>query len=300
MKFVTAHEDLIHDVQLDFYGKRLATCSSDRLIKVYEADDQQQQQPAELIGHNGPVWQVAWAHPKFGNILASCSYDRQVIVWKELAQAHWVQIYQYRGHDGSVNSISWCPPELGLCLACASSDESISVLSFIIGEGGWDVAKFKAHKTGVNTVSWAPFSPEDPAARRLASGGCDNAVKLWRCDESGQWVEDRALDQVHSDWVRDVAWSPRPTSEYATLASCSQDKKVVLWKFPLGLGEVGARKEILFPAPVWRVSWSVTGTILAASSGEDDVTLWKETPTGEWESLGRLGEADAAAAAAAF
>ncbi|EOD21885.1 secretory protein 13, partial [Emiliania huxleyi CCMP1516] len=124
MKFVTAHEDLIHDVQLDFYGKRLATCSSDRLIKVYEADDQQQQQPAELIGHNGPVWQVAWAHPKFGNILASCSYDRQVIVWKELAQAHWVQIYQYRGHDGSVNSISWCPPELGLCLACASSDES--------------------------------------------------------------------------------------------------------------------------------------------------------------------------------
>ena len=28
--------------------------------------------------HDGAVWQVAWAHPKFGNILASCSYDRKV------------------------------------------------------------------------------------------------------------------------------------------------------------------------------------------------------------------------------
>lgn len=34
--------------------------------------------PPPLSSHEGPVWQVAWAHPKFGNILASCSYDRKV------------------------------------------------------------------------------------------------------------------------------------------------------------------------------------------------------------------------------
>ena len=33
--------------------------------------------------HEGPVWQVAWAHPKFGSILASCSYDGSVIIWQE-------------------------------------------------------------------------------------------------------------------------------------------------------------------------------------------------------------------------
>ena len=26
----TGHEDMIHDAQMDFYGTRLATCSSDR------------------------------------------------------------------------------------------------------------------------------------------------------------------------------------------------------------------------------------------------------------------------------
>lgn len=31
----TDHEDLIHDVAYDFYGKRLATCSSDQTVKVW-------------------------------------------------------------------------------------------------------------------------------------------------------------------------------------------------------------------------------------------------------------------------
>lgn len=35
------------------------------------------------ISHEGPVWQVAWAHPKFGPILASASYDGKVIIWKD-------------------------------------------------------------------------------------------------------------------------------------------------------------------------------------------------------------------------
>lgn len=37
---------------------------------------------ASLDSHEGPVWQVAWAHPKFGPILASASYDGKVIIWK--------------------------------------------------------------------------------------------------------------------------------------------------------------------------------------------------------------------------
>ena len=31
--------------------------------------------------HEGPVWQVTWAHPMFGNLLASCSYDRKVWIY---------------------------------------------------------------------------------------------------------------------------------------------------------------------------------------------------------------------------
>ena len=34
---------------------------------------------------------------------------------------------------------------------------------------------------------------------------------------------------------------------------------------------------------MWRVSWSVTGTILAVSQGDDAVSLWKESDAGGWE-----------------
>lgn len=33
--------------------------------------------------HEGPVWQLSWSHPTFGSLLASCSYDRKVLIWKE-------------------------------------------------------------------------------------------------------------------------------------------------------------------------------------------------------------------------
>lgn len=31
---VADHKDLIHDVAYDFYGERMATCSSDQYVKV--------------------------------------------------------------------------------------------------------------------------------------------------------------------------------------------------------------------------------------------------------------------------
>ena len=85
--------------------------------------------------HTGPVWQVAWAHPKFGHILASCSYDGKVIIWKEQpaqgpTPAGWAKIKEHTLYKASINSVSWAPHELGAILACASSDGTISVLTF--------------------------------------------------------------------------------------------------------------------------------------------------------------------------
>lgn len=38
-------------------------------------------------GHTGPVWKVVWGHPEYGQILASCSFDRSVIIWEEQSMA---------------------------------------------------------------------------------------------------------------------------------------------------------------------------------------------------------------------
>jgi len=76
----TGHEDMIHDAEMDYYGLKLATCSSDNSVKIFDLKNGTQSLVAVLKGHIGPVWQVAWAHPKFGNLLASCSYDRYTVI----------------------------------------------------------------------------------------------------------------------------------------------------------------------------------------------------------------------------
>ena len=40
-----------------------------------------------------------------------------------------------------------------------------------------------------------------------------------------------------------------------------------------------------FGTPVWRVSWSVFGNILAVSDSKNSVTLWKESIDGHWDQL---------------
>ena len=53
-----------------------------------------------LYRHEGPVRQLAWSHPMYGSLLASCSYDRKVIIWKEQNGA-WDKLYEYSNHDSS-------------------------------------------------------------------------------------------------------------------------------------------------------------------------------------------------------
>jgi protein transport protein SEC13 len=317
----TAHEDMIHDAQLDYYGKRLATCSSDRTVKVFDVIDGDTQKAGKsLTGHTGPVWQVAWAHPKFGNILASCSYDGKVLIWKEQqapsSTNNWAKIREHTLHTASVNSVSWAPHELGAILACASSDGKLSVLTFK-NDDQWLADIFPGHAIGCNAVSWAPAAPPGslitpaphqlqsipgsaappapaPPAKRFASAGCDNLVRIWGYREDQQaWVEEDVLEG-HTDWVRDVAWAPSVGLTRSYIATASQDRTVCVWvrDGPAGQwvrsvldpsgGEASATGG-KFPDVVWRVSWSLAGNLLAVSCGDGKVTLWKENLRGVWE-----------------
>ncbi|GJN38121.1 hypothetical protein PR202_gb27133 [Eleusine coracana subsp. coracana] len=291
-KIETGHQDVVHDIAMDYYGKRLATASSDNMIKIIGVSGNSHQQLATLSGHQGPVWQVAWAHPKFGSMLASCSYDGRVIIWKEGSKPEeWAQAHTFSEHKSSVNSIAWAPHELGLCLACGSSDGNISVFS-ARSDGGWDTTRIdQAHPVGVTSVSWAPAmapgalissgtSGQFEYVQKLASGGCDNTVKVWKLN-NGSWRMDcfPAL-QMHKDWVRDVAWAPNLGLPKSTIASASQDGTVVIWTAAKEGEQWEGRVLYDFRTPVWRLSWSLTGNILAVSDGNNNVTLWKEAVDG--------------------
>jgi protein transport protein SEC13 len=283
---------------LDYYGRRLATASSDRTIKIFDvAQDGSQSMVADIPAHEGPVWRISWAHPKFGNLLASCSYDKKVAIWREqgpdqYGNAQWVKVYE-KMFDSSVGAVSWAPPEFGLALAAGIADGKIAVISFV--ENNWQDYSFEANAGGVNAVSWGPAIPvnalfsqtaaDSAHVMRLVSGGCDNRVKVWRLDNAqGRWVEEKVAEDGHSHWIRDVAWAPSIGASTNTIASASEDGTVIIWT-EKSLGEWTISERLSFEKCVWRVSWSVMGNILAVSSGENSVSLWKESLDGHWKNL---------------
>ena len=93
-----------------------------------------------------------------------------------------------------------------------------------------------------------------------------------------------------SDWVRDVAWAPNTAMPYNIIASCSEDCSVYIWKQTEKGGPWTPTLMKTFDAPVWRVSWSITGNVLAVSTGDHKVTLWKQTVDESWLQISSVEE----------
>ena len=63
---------------------------------------------------------------------------------------------------------------------------------------------------------------------RFVSCGCDNKVKEWIFEEGERSFRELAVGE-HSDWVRDVAWSPNVGLRHDLVASGGEDQKVTIW-----------------------------------------------------------------------
>lgn len=306
---------MVHDAQMDFYGRRLATCSSDKTIRIFAVDPsgtQPNKLEATLTGHEGPVWRVAWSHPtKHGKpLLASASHDGCVIVWMEEGTGMWRRFYDYSWHASSVNSVEFAPAEYGLSFACASSDGFVSICT-LLSDGTWDEQRISesrdgaahTHALGANSVSWAPsispgalWMPEQSGVppKRIVTAGCDNVLKIWRHTVETGWNLEGTPLKAHRELVRDVAWAPSIGLPRALIASAGQDKKVVVWSNDIGTDDWIKTELPAFKAPVWSVSWSPAGNILGVASGDDKVTLWKEEMDGSWRQVTEVSDTGAA------
>jgi len=309
----TKHEGMIHDVQYDYYGRRMATCSSDGSIQIFDVTKDNSAQGettvelASIKAHNGPVWQIAWAHPKFGNVLASCGFDKKVIIWREIKNNDWQEAISF-DLQASINAITWAPWECGLKLLSCSADGTISLFSRR-PDDQWDPPlTFPAHDSSVNSVSWAALhSGNDYFAEeynekyaplpKFASASCDKSIKIWEYQEgtTNKFIAVATLKDAHTDWVRDVAWSPSIGSPYETLVSCSEDATVAFWRnSKAGQNDFTKIDTKKSEGPAWRLSFSLGGNLLAVSSAgpnsENIVDIYKENEQGEWEKVSKIEE----------
>lgn len=79
-----SHVDQVHEVSYNHFGNRLATCSADLWVRIWDRDACQRWQcNAAWKAHDGPILRVSWAHPEFRSVIATCSADRTACIWEE-------------------------------------------------------------------------------------------------------------------------------------------------------------------------------------------------------------------------
>jgi nucleoporin SEH1 len=210
-------QDTIHDVAYDHCGQRIATCSSDQTIRVF---NQSGRKTAEWKAHYGSIWRLAWAHPEFGQVLASCSFDRKVCIWEEIADAESASGggggarpsgLAAAGHQGwrlqaelqeardSLHDIRFSPSHQGLRLASCGADRMVRVYD---APDVMDLSRWSLHKRNEfqpdatvpspgtaranmpQCLAWSGgATPTDAVA--LVVGMTDGAVCLWALGDAG-------------------------------------------------------------------------------------------------------------------
>ena len=126
----TEHDSNINDCQFDFYGLTLASVDSNGFMQISSVNKDPNEKQIDVNSyfkaHDGPIWQVSWAHPKYENVIATCGYDRRICIWKE-QQGQWSKAHEVTA-DHAINCIAWAPWEYGLILAAGSADGKIFYL----------------------------------------------------------------------------------------------------------------------------------------------------------------------------
>lgn len=220
-----------------------------------------------------------------------------MLIWREVATSSWVAVHEYTGHEASVNTVEWAPWEHGLVLAAGSSDGCVSVLTKVM-EDRWESQRFLAHESGVTAVSWASCSPasvlsdlQRPVLKQFFTCGGDQWVKLWTYSDGSYKAENLYR---HTHWVRDVACAPSVSGLNRQLAaSCSESGVVMLHVRDSDREQWRYREIAKLQVPVWRVSWSVAGNLLAVSASDSVSRLYRENQDGNWELTSQISEKDA-------
>jgi len=295
------HDDIIHDISYDYYGKRMATCSSDQRIKIWDKNDKNEWScTSEWKAHNGSVWKVNWAHPEFGQVIASCSFDRTVCIWEEEEEKgvkRWAKRATLVDSRDSVQDIKFAPRHLGLKIATASTDgyvriyEAVDVTNLF----HWSLTdEFESQKGGISCLSWNP-STVDSNRPMLVVGSNDPNIKLWEYSEQyRKWTHIETLSG-HTNAIHDICWAPNMGRSYHLIASASKDRKVKIWKLqtPTDKQKLESKELVSFDdhqSEVWRVEWNVTGTILASSGDDGTVRLFRANFSNEWKCISALTE----------
>ncbi|OMJ21008.1 Nucleoporin SEH1 [Smittium culicis] len=238
------HQDLIHDIEYNYYGTRIATCSSDKKIKVYDwnSETNSWELNDQWRAHNSAVVCISWSHPEYGEILASSSLDRGVRIWIEQKNQRknsgmrWACGAVLSDSIATVHKISFGPEYMGLTLAAASSDGKVRIYSpsQSINLQNWTISSIINAIPGGATDSDGPlcFSWCDSQLSpfTMAAVGCNkiNYIMVFMYIKT-RWVYAFEVSKCNSN-ILSLHWAPQMGRSFHTIVAGFADGFVRIYQ----------------------------------------------------------------------
>eukprot|EP00300_Choanocystis_sp_HF-7_P011807 c17623_g1_i1.p1 GENE.c17623_g1_i1~~c17623_g1_i1.p1 ORF type:complete len:452 (+),score=106.13 c17623_g1_i1:37-1356(+) len=181
---ITAHSSDGNDLAFSPSGQMLASCSSDKDIKLWDPSGVLQ---ATLLGHTQSVMSIDWSPNE--EFLVSASNDNSLRVWRTATGQvmHW-----FTGHQNKVYSAKFCGDHTRA--VSGSCDRTIKC---------WDLQRGYCTRT-ILCVSSCNSVASDAAGYLVASGHFDKSVKLWDVREGKEVYK---IENLHAAQITHVDFS---------------------------------------------------------------------------------------------
>jgi len=175
-------------------GLKLATCSADGFVRIYEAMDimnlNHWSLTAEFESHKNGSSCISWNPSPFDRpSIVVGSGDPEVKIWEyNDQQGRWKIAHVLQGHADEIHDVAWAP-NLGRTynlIATASKDKTVRIWRLGTSKSAsqfppYVEAELREHKDAVWRVEW------NITGTVLASSGDDGNVFLWKANFKGEW-----------------------------------------------------------------------------------------------------------------
>ena len=168
-KITTEISEDICAIETDFYCRKLAIGTSLGKIYIFENINGATSKTSEIIAHVGPIYKLSWSHPSFGPILASCGFDKKVILFK-IENYKLEKLYEYDMHDNCVKILKFNPSSNRLLLVSGDLNGNIITCEYL--DKNFILKKLFGHDFGVNSIDFLDET-------NFVTCGNDNIIKIW-------------------------------------------------------------------------------------------------------------------------